>query len=118
MTTMFVYLCSYLLRLYAVEVVPTDVQVFDGRASFERKVRRFVRMDELCLVLSLVLGYWEYWVVGPVYDRYRQGFQHILPRPLALPQPARERPPTRAGITSFPVVLPTATDATGALALN
>ena len=35
-------------------------------------------MDDLGPVLSLVLGYWESLVVGPVYDRDRQGFQHRL----------------------------------------
>ena len=32
-------------------------------------------MAELSHVLSLVLGYWESSVVGPVYDRDHQGFQ-------------------------------------------
>ena len=58
MTTMYVYLCSCLLRLYAVGVVQTAVQVFFGRALFERMCQRSVRMDELGHVLSLVLGYW------------------------------------------------------------
>ena len=75
MTNMYVYLCSCLLRLYAVGVVRTAVQVFVGRASFECTGRRFLRMDELGPVLSLVLGYWESLVVGPVYDRYCQGFK-------------------------------------------
>ena len=66
MTTKYVYLCSCLLRLYAVGVVQTAVQVFVGRASFERTGQRFVRMDELGPVLSLVLGYWKYLLVGPV----------------------------------------------------
>ena len=35
-------------------------------------------MDDMSPVLSLVLGYWESSVVGPVYDRYHQGFQHTL----------------------------------------
>ena len=33
-------------------------------------------MAELSPVLSLVLGYWESSLVGPVYDRDHQGFQH------------------------------------------
>ena len=33
-------------------------------------------MADLSPVLSLVLGYWESSVVGPVYDRDHQGFQH------------------------------------------
>ena len=33
-------------------------------------------MDELGPVLSLVLGYLDSSVVGLVYDRDRQGFQH------------------------------------------
>ena len=78
MTTVHVYLCSYLVILSAVGVVQTTVQVFVGRASFERKCQRFERMDELGHVLSLVLGYWESSVVGPVCDRDCQGFQHTL----------------------------------------
>ena len=42
----------------------------------------------------------------------------IPPLPLALPRPVRERPSTRAGMTSCPVVLPTAPDVSGPLALN
>ena len=57
MTTMYIYSCSCLLRLYAIGVGRTAVQVFVGQASFERTVQRFVRMDELGPVLSLVLGY-------------------------------------------------------------
>ena len=52
--------------------------VLVGRALFERTYRRFVRMDELSPVLSLVLGYWESLVVGPVYNSDHQGFQHFL----------------------------------------
>ena len=74
MTTMYVYSCSCLLRLYAVGVVRADVQVFVGQASFERTFRRYVHMDELVPVLSLVLGYRGSLVVGPVYDRDRQVF--------------------------------------------
>ena len=74
MTTVYVYLCSCLLRLYAVGVVRTSFQVFVGRALFERTGRRYVRIDDLGPVLSLVLGYQEYLVVGPVYNRYHQGF--------------------------------------------
>ena len=33
-------------------------------------------MDEMGPVLSLVFGYWESSVVGPFYNRGRQGFQH------------------------------------------
>ena len=33
-------------------------------------------MAELSPVLSLVIGYWESSVVGYVYDRDHQGFQH------------------------------------------
>ena len=36
-------------------------------------------MAELIPGLSLVLGYWESSVVGPVYNRYHQGFQHCDP---------------------------------------
>ena len=75
MTTVYVYSCSYLLRLYAVGVVRKSVQVFFGRASFERTCLRYIRMDEMSTVLSLVLGYRVSLVVGPVYDRDRQGFQ-------------------------------------------
>ena len=75
MTTMYVYSWSCLLRLYAVGVVQTAVQVFVGRALFERTGRRSVRMDVMGPVLSLVLGYQESLVVGPVYDRDCQGFQ-------------------------------------------
>ena len=64
--------------MYAVGVLQTAVQVFVVRASFEHTGRRFVHMDEVDPVLSLVLGHWESSVVGPVYDRYRQGFQHTL----------------------------------------
>ena len=78
MTTVHVYLCSYLVSLSAVGVVRTTVQVFVGRASFERKCQRFERMDELGHVLSLVLGYWESSVVGPICDMDCQGFQHTL----------------------------------------
>ena len=78
MTTVHVYLCSYLVSLYAVGVVRTTVQVFVGRASFERKCRRFERMDKLGHVLSLVLGYQESSIVGPVCDRDCQRFQHTL----------------------------------------
>ena len=76
---MYVYSCSCVLRLYAVGVVQTAVQDFVGWASFERTSRIFVPMDEMGPVLSLVLGYWESLVVGPVYDRNRQGFQNTLP---------------------------------------
>ena len=76
-TTMYVYSCSCLLRLYAVGFVRTDVQVFVGRALFERTGRRFLRMDYMGPVLGLVLGYWESSVVGPVYNRDCQGFQHL-----------------------------------------
>ena len=51
---------------------------FFGQASFECTACRFVQMAELSLVLSLVLGYWESSVVGPVYNRDYQGFQHTL----------------------------------------
>ena len=51
------------------------VQVLVGRASFERTGQRFLRMDELGPVLSLVLGYQESSLVGPVYDRNLKGFQ-------------------------------------------
>ena len=34
-------------------------------------------MDELGTVLSLVVGYLESLVVGTVYDRDHQGFQHM-----------------------------------------
>ena len=78
MTTVYVYLCSCLLSLYAVGVVRTTVQVFIGRDLFERTCRRSVRMDDLVHVLSLVLGYWESSVVGPVCDMDCQGFQHTL----------------------------------------
>ena len=78
MTTVYVYYCSCLLSLYAVGVVQTTVQVFVGRASFERKCQRFERMDELGHVLSLVLVYWESSVVGPICDMDCQGFQHTL----------------------------------------
>ena len=78
MTTVYVYLCCCLLILYAIVVVGTTVQVFVGRASFERTCRRSERMDELGHVLSLVLGYREHLVVGPVCDRYCQGFKHTL----------------------------------------
>ena len=54
------------------------VQVFVGRDSFERMGRRYVLMDDLGLMLSLVLGYWESLVVEPVYDRDHQGFQHTF----------------------------------------
>ena len=73
---MYVYSCRCLLRLYAVGVVRTAVHIFVGRASFERMGRRFLLMDYLGPVLSLVLGYWESLVVGAVYYRDRQGFQH------------------------------------------
>ena len=76
MTTVHVYLCSYLVSLYAVGVVRTTVQGFVDRDSFERKCRRFERMDKLGHVLSLVLGYRESSVVGPVCNRDRQGFQN------------------------------------------
>ena len=62
--------------MYAVGVVQTAVQVFVGRASFERTGRRFVRMDELGPVSSLVFGYWESLVVGLVYDKDHKVFQH------------------------------------------
>ena len=75
MTAVYVYSCSCLLRLYAVGVVQTSVQVFVGRALFEQTYRRCVRMDDLGHVLSLVLRYRESLVVGPVYDRDCQGFQ-------------------------------------------
>ena len=54
------------------------VQVFVGRASFERTFRRSERIDVMGHVLSLVLGYRESSVVGPVCDRDRQGFQQML----------------------------------------
>ena len=54
------------------------VQVFVGRASFERTCQMSVPMDELGPVLSLVLGYWESSVVGPICDMDCQGFQHTL----------------------------------------
>ena len=76
MTTVYVYYCSCLLSLYAVGVVQTTVQVFVGRASFEQTRQRTVRMDDLGHVFSIVIGYRESLVVGPVCDRYRQGFQH------------------------------------------
>ena len=63
MTNVHVYSCRYLEILSAVGVVQTTVQVFVGRASFERKCRRSERIDELGHVLSLVLGYWESLVV-------------------------------------------------------
>ena len=74
MATVQVYLCSYLASLSAVGVVQTTVQVFVGRASVERKCQRSERMDELGHELNLVIGYRESLVVGPVYDRDRQGF--------------------------------------------
>ena len=74
MTTVYVYLCSCLLRLYAVGFVQTAVQVFVGQASFERTYQRSICMDDLGHVLSLVLGYRESSVVGTVYDRYLQRF--------------------------------------------
>ena len=80
MTTVYVYSCSCLVSLYAVGVVRTTVQVFVGRASFEWKCQMSERMDDLDHVLSLVLGYQESLVVGPVCDRYCQGFQHTLSR--------------------------------------
>ena len=63
-----IYSFRYLVRLFAVGVVRTTVKVFVGRASFERECQRFERMDELGHVLSLVLGYQESLVVGPVCD--------------------------------------------------
>ena len=63
--------------MYTVGVVQTADQVFVGRASFEQTFRRSVCMDEMGHVLSLVLGYWESSVVVPVYNRYRQRFQHF-----------------------------------------
>ena len=51
---------------------------FVGRALFERTYLRFVRIAELSPVLSLVLGYWESSVVGPVYNRDHHVFQHTL----------------------------------------
>ena len=78
MTTVYIYSCICLVSLSAVGVVQTTVQVFVGRASFERKCQRFERMDELGHVLSLVLSYQESLVVGPVCDRDCQGFQHTL----------------------------------------
>ena len=77
MTTVPVYSCSYLVSLSAVGFVRTTVQVFVGRASFERMFRRSERMDELVHMLSLVLGYWESLVVGPVYNRDCQGFKQV-----------------------------------------
>ena len=77
MTTVYVYSCSCLVSLSAVGVVQTTVQVFVGRASFERKCRRSEQMDELGHVLSIVISYWESSVEGFVCDRYRQGFQHF-----------------------------------------
>ena len=78
MTTVNVSLCNYLVRLSAVGVVRTTVQIFVGRASFERNCQRYERMDELGHMLSLVLGYQESLVVGPVCNRDHQGFQHTL----------------------------------------
>ena len=78
MTTVQVYSCSYLAGLSAVGVLRMNVQVFIRRASFERKWRSSERMDELGHELSLVLGYRESSVVGPVCDRDRQWFQHTL----------------------------------------
>ena len=53
------------------------VQVLIGLSLFEHMYQRFIRMDELSPVLSLVIGYWESSVVRPVYDRDHQGFQKI-----------------------------------------
>ena len=63
--------------MYAVGVVRTTVQVFVGRALFERTCRRSERMDELGHGLSLVLSYRESPIVGPVYDKDCQRFQHV-----------------------------------------
>ena len=78
MTTVYVYSCSCLISMYFVGVVRTTVQFFVGRASFERTCQRSVRIDDLGPVFSLVLGYQESSVVGPVYNRDRKGFQHTL----------------------------------------
>ena len=78
MTTVQVYSCSYLASLSAVGVVQTTVQVSVGRALVERKFRRSEQMDDLGHELSLVLGYRESLVPGPVCDRDRQGFQQLF----------------------------------------
>ena len=77
MTTVYIYSCSCLVSLSAVGVVRTTVQVFVGRALFERKCRRSERIDELGHVLSLVLGYWDSLVVGHVCNRDCQGVQQL-----------------------------------------
>ena len=78
MTTVYVYFCICLLSLYALGVVRTTVQVFVGRASFERKCQMSEHMDELGHILSLVISYQGSSVVVPVCDMDRQGFQQLF----------------------------------------
>ena len=89
MTTVYVYSFSCLLSLYAVGFVRTTVQVFVGRYFFEWKCRRSERMDELGHVLSLMLGYWESSLVGPVYDSDCQVFHQLNRKCMWERQPAK-----------------------------
>ena len=77
MTNVQVYSCRYLTSLSTVGVVRTTVQVYVGRVSVERKFRRSELMDELGHEMSLLLGYQESSVVGPVCDKYHQRFQQF-----------------------------------------
>ena len=65
------------------------VRVFVGRALFEQNCQRSERMDELGHVLSLMLGYWESSLVGPVYDSDCQVFHQLNRKCMWERQPAK-----------------------------